>query len=128
MSDITLFGVDIAAEINSAMAADLLPAILHKVSAGTRTSGQLTSGTNPTETDYAARGFIEEGFVREGVTNDDGSLVTKVRRRVILIGDSIAGAAVPQANDKVTIEGVKHRVLEVKRDPAKAMYILSVER
>jgi hypothetical protein len=128
MSDITLFGVDIAAEINAAMAQDLLPATLHKVTAGSRTSGQQTSGANPTETDHACRGFVEEGFVREGATNDDGSLVTRVRRRVNIVGDSIVGGAVPEANDNVTIEGIKHRVLEVKRDPAKALYTLSVER
>lgn len=127
MSSITLFGVDIAAEINAAMGQDLLPATLHKVSAGTRTSGQQTSGTNPTETDHAARGFVEESFRQEGEQDDDGSLVTRIKRRVILLGDSIAGGAVPEGGDKVTIEGVKHSVLNVQRDPARATYTLSVE-
>jgi len=128
MSSITLFGVDIAAEINSAMAQDLIPATLHKVSAGTRTSGQLTSGTNPTETDYTARGFVEENFAQDGQGNDGDSLVRKIKRYVTLIGDSIEGAQVPAENDKVTIEGVKYRILTVKRDPAAATYSLRVER
>lgn len=128
MSNITLFGVDIAAEINSAMAEDLLDATLHKVSAGTRTSGQQTSGTNPTETPYTAKGFIEEGFVNEGRKNDEGTLVTVTKRRVILIGDSIEGAQEPAENDFVTIEGMKHRVVAVQRDPARATYTCSVER
>lgn len=128
MSNITLFGVDIAAEINSAMAEDLLEAVLHKVAAGVRTPGQLTGGTNPTETPYGARGFIEEGFVNEGRKNDEGALVTITKRRVILIGDSIEGAQEPAENDFITIEGMKHRVIAVQRDPARATYTCSVER
>lgn len=127
MSSITLFGVDIAAEINAAMAQDLLPAVLHKVAPGTRTSGQLTSGTNPSETPYDCRGFIEESFRQEGAQQDDGSIVSKIKRRVCIIGDSIAGGQVPTDVDQVTIEGVKHRILAVQRDPARALYTLSVE-
>lgn len=121
-----LFGVDIAGEINKALGPGLLDATLTKVVAGTRTGGSLTAGTNPTTTTHTAKGFIDEysDFQRGGQTpgDEDNTLIQDGDRKVTLLGESIDPAAVPEAGDRVTIEGTEFRIIRVKRDPAGATY------
>lgn len=114
-----LFGVDIAAIIDSAMSGGLLDATLHQTTPGTRTPGDPTGGTNPTTVDAACKGMVDDYADGE----IDGTLVLVGDRKVLLIGNSIAGLLVPQPQDGVTIEGERYTVIRVKRDPAAATYL-----
>lgn len=118
-----LFRNDIAGKINRAMAKLMLPATLVKSVPGTRTAGSLTGGTNPTATSYACRGFIDS--YTDGQV--DGTVVRSGDRMVSLFGDSIErGAVVPEAGDRIEIEGSTFTVVGVKRDPDKALYTCQV--
>lgn len=113
-----LFGINISGIINKEVGPGVLAATLIKVVAGSRTPGSLTSGTNPTEIPYGCRGFIDSQSLR----NQDGSLVDDGSRRIVLIGDSIASAQVPEVGDKITIESRTYRIATLDRDPAAATY------
>lgn len=113
-----LFGTDIPALINKAMGKLLLPVILHSVTQGTRTAGSLTGGANPVETDHTCRGFINDYRDHQ----IDGTIIRQGDRKVTVLGASIAPAAVPKPNDRVTVEGATYTVVAVKRDPAGATY------
>lgn len=115
---IKLFGEDISDLIHREMSSGLLPATLHKIAQGTRVAGSLSAGRETTTTSHAARGFVEDyedRFV-------DGTVVQRGDRLVTLIGDSVADGAIPRVGDQITIEGVLHTVINVKRDPAAATY------
>ena len=114
-----LFGVDISGLVHKNLKGQLLPAVLHVITEGTRT-GNLTGGTNPTEVDKTCEGFIDQKNKEKigGTLVDDGDVI------IILIGDSIQDAAVPSTADKVTIEGTKHHIKNLDRDPAAATYTL----
>jgi len=116
-----LFGVDIAGIIDAAISPGLLAATLTKVTAGTRTPGQLTGGTNPTTVNYSCRGMIDSKNRR----NRDGELIRDGMERILLIGNSISGGAVaPEIGDRVTIEGRSFRVEVLDRDPAGATFTM----
>jgi hypothetical protein len=119
----TLFGIDIAGLIHANISPGLLPATLHHVIPGTRTS-DLTAGTQPTETTHSARGIIDD--YKEGQFK--GDLILVGDRRVLLIGNSISPAQVPEPGDGVTIEGVRYKCIRVERDPAAATYTIQVRR
>lgn len=120
---IRLFGVDMAGLIAQEMGQQLLPATLIKVFPGTRTAGNLAGGTNPVTRSYRARGFtseLEERFI-------DGDTVKRGDRAVTLLGASIPGRVVPEAGDRLTIEGKTWAVVAiVDRDAAAATYTLAV--
>lgn len=114
-----LFGVDIAKLVHQNISKGLLAATLTKITLGARTSGSLTGGKAKTETAYTCRGFIED-YTDEQL---EGSIVKKGDRKIILIGDSIESGAVPDVNDKITIESRTFQIVgPVKRDPAAATY------
>jgi hypothetical protein len=116
-----LFGIDIAKLVHKNMSSMLLDAVLEKVVSGTRTSGSLTSGKNKTETEYTCKGFTDSFEDRR----IDGTVIKRGDRKVLLIGDSIQSGAVPEVNDKVTIESKTYRILSImERDPAAATYVL----
>lgn len=121
-SSITLFGVDIAGVIAQAMGPGLLAATLIKVFPGTRTSGNLAGGTNASTLSYPARGFTES----YRASQIDGDLVRRGDRKVVLLGATIPGRVVPEAGDRLTIEGRTFSVVRVERDPAAATYTLQV--
>ncbi len=117
-----LFGQDIAGQIAQALGGHLLPATLTKVIPGARTPSNLPGGTGATTADYTARGIIED-YTDAQI---DGTLIAAGDRKVLLLGASIAGAAVPMPGDRVTIEGATYNVRRVERDPAGATYSLTV--
>jgi hypothetical protein len=119
-----LFGKDIAGKINRALGSRLMRATLVKRSPGTRTSDDLTAGTNPTQQRRSARGIVSD--YSEGQV--DGTLVQSGDRRVLLLGDSIAGRAVPEPNDEVEIGGTSYVVVRVKADPDIASYECQARR
>ena len=93
-------------------------ATLIVVTKGTRTPGDLAAGTNPTEASVDARGLVIT-WKRALL----GATAVQVSDRVVmLLGAMIAGGAVPKVGDKITIEGVTGRILDVERDAASATY------
>jgi hypothetical protein len=56
----------------------------------------------------------------------DGTTIKRGDRRVLLLGDTIAGGAVPQPSDKITAEGKMYDVVNVTRDPDAAAYTCQV--
>lgn len=113
-----LFNVDIAGEINKGMGHLLLSLVLTKSSAGSRVSGQLIAGTQPTTVDYSGRGFTSSYKDRE-INNT--SIITG-DRKIGILGASLPSGIIPAAGDKVTIEGSIYNIVNVKRDPAAALY------
>lgn len=116
-----LFGVDISGLIHKYVSPGVLDATLTKLVPGTRTPGDLASGTNPTPTSYACRGFVSSQDVRP----HPESLISDGSVKIVLIGDSIASGAVPELNDRVTIEGSTYQIDKLDRDPAAATYTLT---
>lgn len=97
------------------------PAVLIKVTPGTRTGGAVSGGTNPTTASFAATGLITDYSAFE----QQNSLIKDGDRKVMLFGASIATGAIPDPNDRVTIDGATYTIVgPIKRDPAKATYIL----
>lgn len=96
------------------------PATLTKVTQGTRTPGAVSAGANPTTTTHTAHGFVEDWrALYLGATT-----VQVGDRVVLLLAATIAGGVEPRPGDRVTIEGVTSRVIDVARDPATATYAL----
>lgn len=118
-----LFGVDVAALVNSQIAPGLLDLTLTKVTPGTRTPGQLTAGTNPTTTTHTGKGIIEDFKTRE----IDGTLILVGDKSVLLVTESLTPAATPDGGDRLAIEGDEYSVVRIlERDPAGATYKLHV--
>lgn len=93
------------------------PATLIVVTNGTPTDGALSAGSNPTETSVRCRGLVKTWKrVMLG-----GTLVQAGDRVALLLGATL-GAAAPKIGDKITIEGVTSRVIDIERDPASATY------
>lgn len=115
-----LFGIDIAKTVNSAItdAGGVQTGSLSKKTTGTRTPGSLTAGTNPTSTVHSFKGFAEtKGENRPGSSAPTSNAV------VSILGASINPVAIPEVNDKATIDGSTYTLLELlDRDPAAAMY------
>jgi hypothetical protein len=120
-----LFGLDIAGILNDAIqsAGGLRSATLTKTVNGTRTPGSLTGGNNATSTSHTCQAYVESSSARR-----EGSLTRVGGTKVGILGASISPAAVPQANDRVTVDGVDYTIVGVPEiDPAQALFICSVE-
>ncbi len=114
-----LFGVDISGLIRDNIGPGVNDATLIKVSAGSRTGGQLTGGTNPTTVSHACKGFLDV-LNRNRV---DASLTEERDVLVALIGDTIDGGdTVPEPGDRIIILGTTYNVVIVNVDPAQAVY------
>lgn len=114
-----LFGIDIAGIINQNMGKGLLSVQLTKSTAGTRTSGQLNEGTNPTTLTYSGRGFISD-------YKDTEMANTSIRtsdKKIAILGASLPNGIIPIPGDSILVEGNSYNVVNVKRDPAAAIYI-----
>lgn len=121
---IKLHGVDVAGIIGKEIGQLTLTDPQHnctlvKVTPGTRT-GNLTGGTNPTTSNHACKGFID----RQAKVNRPGSLVRDGSVVIVLIGETIAGGAVPTTSDRVVAEGTTYAINGVDRDPCEAVYTL----
>ena len=118
---IDLFGVDIAGIIHDNMSDGFPQMILTKEIAGTRTAGSLTSGQSMTPTSYSCNGFVDTYKADE----IDGTTVKKNDHKILIIGDSIEGGAVPEPGDTITAESENYEIQEdgVIRDPAAATYL-----
>lgn len=92
-------------------------ATLIVVTPGTRNPALLSGGTNPIEIDYACKGLVITW--KRALLN--ATTVQVGDRVVMLLGDKLQGQ-VPKVGDKVTIEGVTSRIVDIDRDPAAATY------
>ena len=120
-----LFGLNIAAIVDGAIqqAGGVKTGTLTKSAPGTRTPGSVTGGTNPTPTAYSFRGFVENRTSQRR----PGELVKVSGEFVSILGNSLPAGVEPEANDLVAIEGTEYTVTGVvERDPASALYVLSV--
>jgi hypothetical protein len=102
------------------------PAVLIKVTPGTRTPGAVTGGTHPTTVSYAAEG-IEASLTSLRLS---GALITGVTAAIRLLGSTIASGQVPVSGDRISIDGRTYTIaadeggrLAVTRDPAAASYL-----
>lgn len=117
-----LFGVNVSGLIHKYVSPGVLPAVLRKVTPGTRTAGAQTAGTNPTTTDYACRGFIDKKPT-QSLMSTQPLLSPDDMASIVLIGDSIEDGQVPRLQDIIIIEDTQYRVVgPTDRDPAAATF------
>lgn len=113
-----LFGVNISGILNDQVGSGSLDAKLIVVTAGDRDPANPTAGVNPTEQSFNCKALVEDydttAFAETNVQKGD--------RLALIFGDSIVGGAVPQINDKFTIEGKTYFIKWVDRDAAAAVY------
>lgn len=118
-----LFGIDIAQEVADAFLGELVAGKLTKITTGTRTAGSLTAGANPTTVEHTFEGFLEQKEVRR-----KGQIGADHAHVLTIITNSIKPTAVPEVNDKATIESLTLEIVEIlARDPAAAVYECLVE-
>jgi hypothetical protein len=99
-------------------------ATLIKVTPGTRMPGALTAGTNPTTTTHACEAY-DLSFTSTQLAS---TLVKASDRMIVILAGTIAGGAIPDVNDQITIGGITYRIvggtegLGVQRDSATSRY------
>lgn len=110
----------IAKQVGAAMkrAGMTKPATLIVLTAGTRLPDAASGGTNPTTTTFNARGLVVV-WKKSRLNQTD---VVAGDRVVMLFGSLIEGGQVPKVGNKITIEGVTSRIVDIDRDAAGATY------
>lgn len=97
-------------------------ATLHRIASGTRTVGAENAGTNPTTMDHRCKAYVDT-TTNEQLTTDGSRIPVKQQKVLVgIFGASIAGGAVPQVNDKVTIASVTYRLTKVVGDGVGGVY------
>ena len=116
-----LFGIDVAAEVASAMSAsDLTEATLRKFSAGTSADGEQL---NPTE--YSCHGVPPS--VSVGGQSERSPNVTAGTGVARIVGKPLTDAGVrPEKGDLLIMDGVTYTIDDVGWDGYKAMFTLKV--
>jgi hypothetical protein len=116
---------DVAASLGQADRLGVKDATLIRVTPGTRTPDAQSAGTNPTTTSHSCRAFVRSYDAKQV----DGTLVKAEDRVISIFADTIDPAAVPQVNDKVTIDGETYRIVGggkdgtgIASDPANVLY------
>jgi hypothetical protein len=118
-----LLGKDIAGILASKLGPKLLPFTLIKVVTGARTVGDPAAGPAAVETPRTCRGILED--YRD--SQFDGTTIKRGDRKALLLGDTIAGGAIPEPNDKLTAEGRTYVIVGIPaRDPDAATYVCQV--
>lgn len=95
----------------------LKPATLIVVTAGARDPSNLTAGPTLTETSVSCKGLVttwKKSFL--------GATTIVAGDRVVLLTGKHLGATVPAIGNKITIEGVTSRIVDIERDPASAAF------
>ena len=99
---ISLFGVDIAGQIDRAMSSGLPRISLIQVTPGGRDPNDPTAQLPSTDTTHAARGFVDQ----YDDSLIDGTTIRRTDRILTIIGDSIEGGIVPQEGFEIIAEGL----------------------
>ncbi len=117
------FGVDIAAELLSALGPGTPEVTLLSRSVGAEDPTDLTAGRPIVETPHVCKGFVDTYDSRRM-----GESVIKQGTRVILIiGDSLPTGVIPENEDRIIAEGSTfHLTGPTLRYPAGATYIVEV--
>lgn len=113
-----LFGIDISGLVAKHIGSGVNDATLIKVTAGTRTPGNLSAGLQPTTANFTCKGFldiVDQNRVGATLTEEGDVLIA-------LIGDTISGGQVPAPGDRVTLLGTTYNIVNVLTDPAQAVY------
>lgn len=125
-----IFGANIAAVVNRALARHLLAGTLTRTTPGTRDASALTEGqtVGATTESWDIRGFVDD-FQGAKVQGNNaggpavyGSLVSTGYRNITILGGSLPDSIDPKTGDVVTIEGQDWHILEVSRDPVGATF------
>ncbi len=82
------------------------PAVLTKVTPGTRTPGALSAGTNPTTQTFPVQG-IDVSTVAMAMA---GTLITGVSKVIKLYGSTVPSGVTPGPGDKITMDGVTYTI------------------
>lgn len=93
-------------------------AILTIVTQGGRDPENLSAGRTLTETTKICKGLVVQWSKEYGFSSD-----VVVSDRIVLLTGKHLGSVVPKVGDKITIEGVTSRIIEVGRDAASATYL-----
>lgn len=119
---------DIAQIIGDAIPAAGLTrdAVLTKLTDGATAPGETSGSGNPTPTAYTAQGIV----VSLNTLQLDGTLIEGVDIAVRLIGNTISGGAVPEPNDRITIEDETYVIVPkgVDRGATRATYVCQCRR
>lgn len=113
-----LFGIDLAKTLGSALGPQVQSITLIKSTPGTRTPGDLTSGTNPTTANHTCKGFTE--FYSDYLI--DGTRIQAKDKKISVFGSTISGGVEPDTGDQLVTEDGTFTILDVKSDPAKALF------
>lgn len=117
------FGVDIAAELLSALGPGTPEVTLLSRSLGAEDPLDLTAGRPIVETPHVCKGFIDTYDSRRM----GESVIQQGTRVILIIGDSLPSGVIPQDEDRVIAEGTTfHLTGPIVRDPAGATYIVEV--
>ena len=117
------FGLNLPAIVGSAIDPAMQDASLLVVTVGARNSTTSTKGLTISKEAVPCRGYVED-FAESQI---DGTLITRNDRLVTLTASSL-GTRVPREKDEVTVEGSTYQIRRVTRDPAGAVYRLTVRR
>lgn len=114
------FGVDIAAEVLSALGPGVPEVTLLSRSLGPEDPTDLTAGRPVVETPHTCKGFIDTYDSRRM----GESLIQQGTRVIVFIGDSLPSGVIPQDEDRVIAEGTTYHITgPIVRDPAAATYV-----
>lgn len=117
------FGVDIAAEVLSALGPGTPAVTLVSRSLGAEDPLDLTAGRPIVETNHACKGFLDNYDARRM----GESVIQQGTRVIVILGDSLPSGVVPETEDRIIAEGSTfHLTGPVIRDPAAATYVCEV--
>jgi hypothetical protein len=117
-----ILGDDIAGKIAREMGSLLLPGTLVRVTAGTRTPGNLTGGTNPTTVNKTFRGILS------GIDSlRPGTAVAEAEGVILILGDTVQDLTIPEEKDRITFQGCDYEILKIGVDPDRAAYECQVK-
>lgn len=116
-----IFNVNFSGIVNTAIAPGLLDATLTKYTAGSYNDDDLSAGPTLTSASYTAKGIVEN----YDISQIDGTVVKVGDKKALIM--KISSDAVPEPQDKLTIEGGTYDVVRIEdRDPAGATFTLQV--
>lgn len=117
------FGIDIAAEILSALGPGIPEVTLLSRSVGAEDPTDLTAGRPIVETPHICKGFIDTYDSRRM----GESVIQQGTRVIVILGDSLPAGVIPEGEDRIIAEGSTFHIPgPILRDPAGATYIAEV--
>ena len=115
------FGVDIAAEVLSALGPGVPAVTLVSRSLGAEDPLDLSAGQPIVETLHVCKGFIDTYDSRRMGGN---TVISEGTRVIVILGDSLPSGVIPQDEDRVIAEGTTFHITgPIVRDPAGATYV-----